>query len=107
METQMNNLGERIIELLKESGMTQKVFADYIGITEASLSRYINGERKPKAEIVANMATALHTTSDYILGVEEKDEMSGPQITRLLARNVNRLSREERNKIIKLLLDSK
>ena len=103
----MNELGKRITDLLNEHGMTQKKFAEHVGITEARLSRYISGEREPKGEVIANMATALHTTSDYLLGVEQDEEISGPRITRLLARNVNRLSREERNKIIKILLDAK
>ena len=102
----MNDLGKKITELLKGLGMTQKAFADYIGITEASLSRYIAGEREPKGEVIANMATALHTTSDYLLGVEPDSELSGPRITRLLARNVNRLSSDERKKMIKILLDA-
>lgn len=103
----MNDLGKRITDLLNEKGMTQKDFANYVGITEASLSRYISGEREPKGEVIANMATALHTTSDYLLGVEQDKEISVPRITRLLARNASRLSQEERNKIIKILLDAK
>ena len=102
----MNDLGKKITNLLKERNMTQKDFAEYIGITEASLSRYISGEREPKGEVIANMATAIHTTSDFLLGVEQNEDFSGPRITRLLARNVNRLSREDRNKIIKILLDA-
>ena len=34
------------------------------------MSRYIKGERQPDFEIVANMATALNTTTDYLLELQ-------------------------------------
>ena len=37
-----NNLGGRIADLLKQSGLTQRELADRVGITEVSLSRYIS-----------------------------------------------------------------
>ncbi len=69
-----NNLGNRITDLLKRSGLTQRELADRVGITEVSLSRYISGDRIPKGPIIANIANALHTTTDYLLGTEEKKD---------------------------------
>ena len=66
-----NNLGGRIKGLLKKRGLTQKELAEKVGVTEVSVSRYISGERTPKGLVIANMANALHTTSDYLLGIEE------------------------------------
>lgn len=66
-----NNLGGRIANLLKKSGLTQRELADKVGVTKSSMSRYVNGSRIPKGTIVANIANALHTTSDYLLGTEE------------------------------------
>lgn len=68
------DLGERITGLLDELGITQRELAERIGITEVSMSRYIRGDRTPKGPVVANMATALNTTTDYLLGVGEGDE---------------------------------
>lgn len=62
------NIGARIKLLLAKNGMTQRDLANKIGITETSISRYISGERMPKANIVVYMADALNTTTDYILG---------------------------------------
>lgn len=67
----MKGLGERISAELKQKGIQQKELAARIGITEATLSRYISGTREPKPETLANIATALHTTSDYLLGIEQ------------------------------------
>ena len=66
-----NNLGGRIADLLKKSGLTQRELANKVGVTEASMSRYISGGRIPKGPTIANIANALHTTSDYLLGTEE------------------------------------
>lgn len=68
------DLGERIAGLLKQLGITQRELADRIGITEVSMSRYIRGDRTPKGPVVANMATALNTTTDYLLGIGESNE---------------------------------
>lgn len=100
--------GEKIALLIKERNMTQKELAKRVQITEATLSRYMNGEREPKSEVVANLATALHTTTDYLLGVENEDEeFSYPRVSRILARNVNSYSTEQKNKLVKLLLNLK
>ncbi|MBS6164176.1 MAG: helix-turn-helix transcriptional regulator, partial [Clostridiales bacterium] len=65
--------GERLLSLLKKQGITQKQLADRLNTTEATLSRYVNGDREPKADMLANIATALNTTSDYLLGIEKSD----------------------------------
>ena len=78
------DLGERIAGLLKQLGITQRELAERIGITEVSMSRYIRGDRTPKGPVVANMATALNTTTDYLLGIgesneEKREELSLPE----------------------------
>lgn len=62
------NIGPRILTLLEKKGMTQRELANEIGVTETSISRYISGQRVPKAHIIVYMADALNTTTDYILG---------------------------------------
>lgn len=71
IEMNNNNLGNKINDLLKQSGLTQRELADKVGVTEVSMSRYISGDRTPKGPVIANIANALHTTSDYLLGTEE------------------------------------
>ena len=66
-------MGLKISELLKQQNLSQKELAEKIDVTEATLSRYITGTREPKPEVLANIATALHTTSDYLLGIENED----------------------------------
>ncbi|MBR0278229.1 MAG: helix-turn-helix transcriptional regulator [Clostridia bacterium] len=95
-------LGGRISELLKETGLTQKALAQRIGVTEAVISRYVSGEREPKPDVLANMATALHTTSDYLLGIET-DEYSHSRIRRMIARNASSMTEQEKKELINAL----
>ncbi|MTI67440.1 MAG: helix-turn-helix transcriptional regulator [Firmicutes bacterium] len=64
----MRSIGNKIFELRKKLGLSQKQLADKIGITEASLSRYENDLREPKAEIILRLAECLNCTTDYLLG---------------------------------------
>ena len=100
-----NKIGMRITELLQENGKTQKELAMMVGVTEATMSRYISGDREPKPETLANMATALKTTSDDLLGIEKtKDEFDAAKITRILSRNAKNLSNHEKKDLINAIL---
>lgn len=92
-------LGIKIQEELKKRNMSQKELADRINVTEAAISRYIAGDRDPKPEMLANIATALHTTSDYLLGIE-KSEFNHPKIKRLIARNASAMTEQEKKELI-------
>lgn len=94
--------GQRLLSLLQKRGITQKELADKINTTEATLSRYVSGDREPKAETLANIATALYTTSDYLLGIE-KDEFDFPKVERLLARNSATMSEKQKRALISAL----
>lgn len=92
-------LGLKITETLQKRGMTQKELAARVGITEAVISRYISGEREPKPDMLANIATALSTTSDYLLGIEN-GEFNFPGIKRIIARNSGILTEQEKKELI-------
>ena len=98
---------ERLAKLLKKQGITQKELAERVGVTEATMSRYMHSKRIPKSEIIANIATALHTTSDYLLGTEKEGDIENdyPRIVRLIARNSTSMTQEQKNAIIKVLLE--
>lgn len=64
----MANIGERILELRKQFNLSQKELAERTGITEASLSRYENNLREPKAEIITRISEVLECSTDYLLG---------------------------------------
>lgn len=97
-----NELGKRIASELSKKGLTQKQLAERVNLSEAVVSRYISGERELKANVLANISTALNTTSDYLLGIEE-DEFNHPRIKRMIARNANKMSKEEKKELIDAL----
>ena len=63
----MDTIGERIVFLREMFGMSQKTLAQKSFLTEASLSRYENNLREPKAQVVINLATSLNTSTDFLL----------------------------------------
>lgn len=96
-------LGKRIEEKMKKQQLNQKDLAAMVGVTESALSRYINGERSPKLDVLANMATALNTTIDYLItGVEEETDFSS--MYRLVARGAQDLNENEKMKLIEAIL---
>lgn len=95
-------LGERIYEMLQKQGLQQKELAERIGITETAMSRYISGTREPKPGVIANMATALHTTSDYLLGIAN-DEFNYHHVRRMIARNASSMTDQEKKALIEAL----
>ncbi len=103
-----NTLGDKIANLLQKNGMTRRELAGRVGVTEVSMSRYISNERTPKSTVVAKIAIALHTTSDYLLGTEKVDPFYTEycQIHRLIARNVSKMSIEQKKELVNALFES-
>lgn len=97
-------LGTKIQNLMQRRGLTQKQLAELVNVTEVSMSRYISGERDPSVETLANIATALHTTTDFLLGKRKKSDFDLGEITTLLARNARKLNNEQKREIINALL---
>ena len=95
-------IGERIKKLLKDRNMTQSELADILEIDKSSLSRYIAGFRKPDPEMLANIATALDTTSDYLLDIEN-DEFNYSKIKRIIARNSTSFTNKQKRELINIL----
>lgn len=100
----MEGFGARLAQLLRKSGFTQKEFARMCGITESAMCRYLKDEREPKIDILANMATALNTTVEYL--VSGKEEPSGfEDIYRLVARSTVKMSDAEKIRLVTLLME--
>lgn len=98
------DIGKRINIILEQNNMTQRLLADRIGVDESIISRIIKGERNPKTEMLANIATALHTTSDYLLGIEN-EEFDSKKVVRLIARNSSNMTAEEKKELITALFE--
>ncbi len=95
-------LGQRILSAIRMKDISQKELASIVGVTEGVISRYVSGERDPKPDMIANIATALNTTSDYLLGIE-KDDFDYPRIRRMIARNASSMTESEKKELINAL----
>lgn len=59
--------GGRLKYLLQNEKITQKDFADLIGITETTLSRWISGSRRPNTDMLYKICNSLNCSADYLL----------------------------------------
>lgn len=65
--------GHRIKLLREKHGMTQQELGELLGTDGKQMIRYEKERTDPGSEIIAALATALHTTSDYLLGLSDDD----------------------------------
>ena len=74
-------IGRNIEAKLKEAGITQRELAERAGITEVTISRYINGGRIPKAPALLAIARALNSDIESLLqGVEFEENKEIPEL---------------------------
>lgn len=107
MCTDNNTFSYRLEEILKARNMTQKELATRSGVTEAAISHYIKGDRTPRSVVLSRIATALNTTSEYLMeGVPQDYYNEIGYAKRLIARNVDQMTLAEKREILSILLGS-
>ncbi|MBQ6403796.1 MAG: helix-turn-helix transcriptional regulator [Oscillospiraceae bacterium] len=61
----------RQLRLLKDQrGLTQKEIADRLETTEATISRYVSGDRTPNIETAVELAALLGVSMDTLCGID-------------------------------------
>ncbi len=95
------SIGAKLTILLRERGMSQKELAEATNLTPAAVSRYVNGERVPRAITIAALAKALGVKPTDITGTA--DEQETDEAIRLIARNANNLTEAQRAELIAAL----
>lgn len=99
---------QRLEKQLKLHCMTQKKLAEKAGVTEAAISHYIKGDRIPRSSVLARIASALGTTSDFLMeGVPQNAVDEIGYARRLIARNVDQMTAAQKREILSILLDDK
>lgn len=99
-------MADRITELLHERDMTQKELALAASITESTVSHYIKGDRVPRGMNLVKVAKALGVTTDYLLGQDDnfKEEDDFQIIKTLIARNTEKMTKQEKIDLISILI---
>lgn len=72
------SFGERLIQLIKEQGLSQARFADETGITRSRMNNYIKGRSEPGHATLVAMAQRLKVTTDYLLGCDPPPASRAP-----------------------------
>lgn len=74
------NSNKEVVELVKklteDQGMSMSELARRVGTAKSAISRYFNGTREFPLNKVEEFASALHTTPDYLLGMEYEPQSS-------------------------------
>ncbi len=99
---------ERFAALIKERGLSQKELAQKTNLTEGAVSHYLKGDREPKGAILLSIANALETSTDYLKGLSDDVKPLGAdgeveQAYRLVARNAQNMSLEDKERFVKIL----
>lgn len=59
--------GDNLIDIMDEKGYTQERLANETGLTQSTISKYINKKQMPSIKAVVNLAYALDCTTDELI----------------------------------------
>lgn len=108
----MSVLGQRIHDRREQIGLTQEQLGELIGKDQKQIWRYEAGKQTPSAETLVQLARALETSTDYLVGesdvlkpigsVDDLDELEVEMLE--LLRSQNPGQREKIMRAIKALV---
>lgn len=67
----VKEMGEKIKYLRKEAGIGQNQLAEYLEVSNASISYWETGKQLPSAEAIFKLSIFFNISSDYLLGIED------------------------------------
>jgi transcriptional regulator with XRE-family HTH domain len=100
--------GERIKELRNQKKLTQDKLAKLVGISYIQVGRYETNKSNPSSDVLQRLATALDTTTDYIMKGTEDDAVAAQLTDRELLKQfkqVEQLNPDDKN-LIKTFIDA-
>ena len=66
-----SSFAERLRAILAQKKMSQAELAKAAGLSEQTITNYVQGDRRPNTDIVVKIAKALSVSSDYLLGLQD------------------------------------
>lgn len=67
------SIASNLVEIREANGYTRKRLAEELGRPYATITKYETGEREPGHEYLIEVAKKFGVTTDYILGLEQKN----------------------------------
>lgn len=95
----LKEIGERIMQRRKTLGLTQEALAEKADLTPQAVSLFETGKRAMRFDSLLKLATALNTSTDYLLTGKaiDKDKL-------ILSEKLDRLTSRQ-IKIIEAIVD--
>lgn len=88
----MVDFGNTLKTLRLKENMTQAQLAQKLGLTKSVISAYETGLRLPSYDILIHIAQIYNVSTDYLLGLEHKQEI-----------DLSGLTQEEISALLKLI----
>lgn len=63
--------GQRLERLLSGKGIQQSVLAEYLNMSDSTISQWKTGKRSPDIESLKRIAKYFNCTTDYLLGLSD------------------------------------
>lgn len=71
----MEDFGNRLKTLRTQNNLTQEQLAHRLGLTKSVISAYETGSRMPSYDTLITISRIFKVTTDYLLGVERKNDV--------------------------------
>ena len=65
------NFCEILHEFLKDNDMTQRLFAERVGVKQSQVIEWLRGKAQPGYDTLKRISLAFHISADYFLGTTE------------------------------------
>ena len=69
----LGQIRERLVEAIKNSGMTQTEIAEKLGIRQPTVGQYLSVRAMPALDTLANLCRLLDLDANYILCIGDDD----------------------------------
>ena len=67
----LSQIQKRLIEAIKDSGISQTAIAKSLNITPSAVAHYVSGDILPALDTLANLCKILDVDTNYILCQED------------------------------------
>jgi len=100
-------IGDRIKQLRTAKNMTQSDLAEIVGLTYIQVGRYEKGKSNPSADVLQKLASALDTTTDFLMSGDTEQVQAQLSDKELLKqfREVEQMEEKDKS-IVKELIDA-
>ena len=98
---------ERFHMLQTEAGLTNKGFEEKAGFSNGTVSNWNKGKSSPSIESVRKVAVAFDVSSDYLLGLDDRQSSILSEAEKLLVETFRDCSEADRFRIIQLCMNIK